>query len=203
MDNPDHKRRRLLDYNSDDFCSTEESAKALGVSLRTVQLWVEGGALQAWKTPGGHRRIIRTSLQKLLDEREAAKLDAGHTKTASVYSILLVSGDKQMQKTYLSLGSSQWRVDTLNDPFKALLRIGDIKPHLLLVDVDDSSTDAIKMIEAVLSDRRFKKIKIFAASEDKKKSAQKLGLPFNVSLIAKNASIEAVRDAIQKQLDEK
>ncbi|WP_434089560.1 MerR family transcriptional regulator [Neopusillimonas aromaticivorans] len=37
--------------------STREAADRLGVSVRTVQLWVESGVLDAWKTPGGHRRI--------------------------------------------------------------------------------------------------------------------------------------------------
>lgn len=39
------------------FCTTREAAGLLGVSVGTVQLWVESGLLQAWKTSGGHRRV--------------------------------------------------------------------------------------------------------------------------------------------------
>jgi len=46
-------------------CTTAEAARSLGVSLRTVQLWVDSGALQAWKTVGGHRRIPLESLERL------------------------------------------------------------------------------------------------------------------------------------------
>ncbi|MFM7066754.1 MAG: excisionase family DNA-binding protein, partial [Gammaproteobacteria bacterium] len=35
------------------YLSTREAADLLGVSLRTVQLWVESGTLRAWKTAGG------------------------------------------------------------------------------------------------------------------------------------------------------
>ncbi len=43
------------------FCTTREAADLLGVSVGTVQLWVESGLLQAWKTAGGHRRVLRVT----------------------------------------------------------------------------------------------------------------------------------------------
>ena len=52
---------------SEPFLTTREAAKALGISLRTAQVWVENGQLDAWKTEGGHRRISRNSVQRLLD----------------------------------------------------------------------------------------------------------------------------------------
>lgn len=45
--------------------STREASEILGVSLRTVQLWVDSGILEAWKTAGGHRRISRASVEAL------------------------------------------------------------------------------------------------------------------------------------------
>jgi excisionase family DNA binding protein len=46
------------------FCTTREAATLLGVSVGTVQLWVENGLLQAWKTAGGHRRVMRDSIAR-------------------------------------------------------------------------------------------------------------------------------------------
>ncbi len=48
------------------FCTTREAATLLGVSVGTVQLWVESGLLRAWKTAGGHRRVMRDSVERLL-----------------------------------------------------------------------------------------------------------------------------------------
>ena len=48
------------------FCTTRQAADLLGVSVGTVQLWVENGLLKAWKTAGGHRRVIRDSVDALL-----------------------------------------------------------------------------------------------------------------------------------------
>ena len=54
-------------------CTTREAAELLGVSLRTVQLWVDSGALQAWKTAGGHRRVSRQSIDALRNGQAPAQ----------------------------------------------------------------------------------------------------------------------------------
>ena len=59
-----------------DLLSTREAAQLLGISLRTAQLWVESGVLRAWKTAGGHRRILRASVEAVLAERRIAVGDA-------------------------------------------------------------------------------------------------------------------------------
>ncbi|NDI26586.1 MAG: helix-turn-helix domain-containing protein, partial [Burkholderiaceae bacterium] len=46
------------------YLSTRQSAKVLQVSLGTVQKMVELGELTAWKTRGGHRRILTSSLNQ-------------------------------------------------------------------------------------------------------------------------------------------
>lgn len=45
--------------------TTREAALRLGVSLRTVQLWVEADILPAARTPGGHRRIPHNAVEAL------------------------------------------------------------------------------------------------------------------------------------------
>lgn len=45
--------------------TTREAAMRLGVSLRTVQLWVEASILPAARTPGGHRRIPYNAVEAL------------------------------------------------------------------------------------------------------------------------------------------
>jgi excisionase family DNA binding protein len=42
-----------------EHCTTLEVARMLGMAVRSVQMMVDRGLLEGWKTPGGHRRIIR------------------------------------------------------------------------------------------------------------------------------------------------
>lgn len=52
--------------------STKVAAKLLGASVRSVQLWADSGLLRAFKTPGGHRRITRESVDDVLAARHTA-----------------------------------------------------------------------------------------------------------------------------------
>jgi len=48
------------------FYTTRTAARALGVSLRCIQLWCTQGRLRHCITPGGHRRIYPESVNKFL-----------------------------------------------------------------------------------------------------------------------------------------
>lgn len=50
------------------LCSPGEAAKILGVSPKTIQLWVDNGVLDAWKTVGGHRRVTVESVERIKRE---------------------------------------------------------------------------------------------------------------------------------------
>ncbi|QOY93007.1 GAF domain-containing protein [Massilia sp. UMI-21] len=51
----------------DPILTTSAAARMLGVATSTVQLWMESGAIPSWKTPGGHRRTRRSTIQAMLD----------------------------------------------------------------------------------------------------------------------------------------
>lgn len=68
--------------------STREASEILGVSLRTVQLWVDSGVLEAWKTVGGHRRISRASVEALLRGGGGAGRDAEAAAPAAASPLL-------------------------------------------------------------------------------------------------------------------
>ncbi|MCX7082043.1 MAG: helix-turn-helix domain-containing protein [Methylococcales bacterium] len=50
--------------------TTQDVSKEMGCSIRSVQLWVEQGLLEGWKTPGGHRRISRASFERFVASQE-------------------------------------------------------------------------------------------------------------------------------------
>src|SRR5450830_1494157 len=72
MKTADHHATNARAADRSAFCTTRPAADRIGVSHRTVQMWVENGSLQAWKTAGGHRRITNESVERLLDERHTA-----------------------------------------------------------------------------------------------------------------------------------
>lgn len=52
--------------DDDPILTTSEVARLLGVATSTVQIWMESGAIESWKTPGGHRRTRLSLVQGLM-----------------------------------------------------------------------------------------------------------------------------------------
>ena len=62
--------------DSDPTLTTRDAARLLGISVSTAQKWIESGALESWKTPGGHRRMRQSAVIALLEERTALVADS-------------------------------------------------------------------------------------------------------------------------------
>jgi len=138
-----------------DVLSTREAAERLGVALRTVQLWVEGGVLPAWKTAGGHRRISRAAVEKLIAERSQALSGQPNSAAASEnrpLRVLVVEDDPDMLKL-ICMVMEGWdlplQLRTATNGFEALLRIGDECPDVLLTDLNMPGMDGFRMISAL------------------------------------------------------
>lgn len=139
------------------FCTTREAAQLLGVSLRTAQLWVERGLLEAWKTGGGHRRISRDSINRLLaDPGERAVGSAGdHTAAAATdapLSVMVVEDEAALRRVYeltLTRWPSQPKVVTVGDGYEALVRLGLSRPDMLITDLRMPGMDGVRMLRSI------------------------------------------------------
>jgi excisionase family DNA binding protein len=143
---------------NDDVLSTREAAEQLGVALRTVQLWVESGVLPAWKTAGGHRRISRIAVERLIGERRAAL--SGDTQPAALLPVggearlrVMVVEDEPELLRLFTMVIAGWDlpidVTPACDGFEALLRMGQQCPDLLVTDLNMPGMDGFKMIESL------------------------------------------------------
>ena len=147
---------------NDDVLSTREAAERLGVALRTVQLWVEGGVLPAWKTAGGHRRISRVAVERLIDERSAALSGdsqrggltplAGSAPAGARLKLMVVEDEPDLLRLF-TLVIAGWDlpidVTPAGNGFEALLRMGQNCPDLLVTDLNMPGLDGFKMIAAL------------------------------------------------------
>ncbi len=140
------------------FCTTREAAQLLGVSLRTAQLWVERGLLEAWKTDGGHRRISRESINRLLADpgerhvrgKSAEPLAASEQNDA--LSVMVVEDEAALRRIYeltLSRWPSRPSVSTVGDGYEALVRLGLSRPDMLITDLRMPGMDGVRMLRSI------------------------------------------------------
>lgn len=134
---------------NDDVMSTREAAQILGVALRTVQLWVEGGVLPAWKTAGGHRRIAREAVLRLARERRGA---VDNTPARTRLRMLVVEDEPDLLRLYALMVES-WELpidlDLAGNGFEGLVRLGERRHDVLVTDLMMPGMDGFKMLRAL------------------------------------------------------
>ncbi|MFA5597884.1 MAG: helix-turn-helix domain-containing protein [Pusillimonas sp.] len=182
--------------------STREAADRLGVSVRTVQLWVESGALDAWKTPGGHRRIPVDSVEAMLQQRNGVGTDESHNTRNppgtedNALRVLVVEDDPHLQEIYtLVINSLPFSVDldTAGDGFGGLIKAGSKQPHVIIADLMLPGMDGFRMIRALLEMPETQATTIYVISAlTSAEIEERGGLPQSVQAIVKPAPLALI-----------
>lgn len=147
------------------FLTTRQAATLLGVSVGTVQLWVENGLLKAWKTTGGHRRVLRDSVDALLHKTPAQSLAsaAAPVQVAPALQVLVVEDDENQLRLYQAM-MNRWplalEVSYANNAISALLMMGRNPPDLLITDLVMPGMDGYGMLHILCQDAEMRHTKI-------------------------------------------
>lgn len=141
-----------------EYCTTRDAAEMLGVSLRTTQLWVDSGILEAWRTEGGHRRITIASVERLLRQNRPANETSVNAVAPSTsvdlgrLRILVVEDDNTLLKLY-RIHMAGWNmpieVMTAANGYDALVLIGREQPDLMIADLNMPGMDGFQMVRSL------------------------------------------------------
>ena len=159
---------------SDDY-STLEVARLLGMAVRSVQMMVDRGELDAWKTPGGHRRISRESVERWRASRQhrggetrPAPLDAAPAAAAaSPATVLLIEDSVHYQNLIGLLVRQQFPGVTLqvaDDGIAGLAMAGKLQPRVMIVDILLPGIDGATLITSLRSHPQFKGIQLIVVT---------------------------------------
>jgi excisionase family DNA binding protein len=164
-----------------DTYTTREVAQMLGMAVRSVQLMVDRGDLEAWKTPGGHRRIARVSVERWQVERGlrapaprpapslaetpltgpvAAATRAAPAEPAlpAPVRVLLIEDSIHHQNLVGLLLRQQFPTVELhiaNDGIAGLAMAGQLQPQVLVVDILLPGIDGGTLITSLRSHPQF------------------------------------------------
>ena len=188
-----------------DLMTTSDVAKELGVTIRSVQLWVEQGVLEGWKTPGGHRRITRASFNRI------AMVQAVHTSAPSDSSrlkVVVVEDDAEMLMLYrLTIDSWGLPIDVvlINNACEGLVSISQNTPDLLITDLIMPEIDGFAMLKVLRASQDFTPMAIVVVTAmTPQEIVDKGGLPKNIRMYGKTpVPFWEMRELMQGLIDKK
>ena len=169
-----------------EFLTTRQAALRLGFSLGTVQNMVESGALEAWKTSGGHRRIPVASIEKLLARRR--NLTPGTQDSGAPLDILIAEDDPTLQLLY-QLTMESWdlpiKLRIVGNGFEGLLQVGQQVPDILIADLMMPGMDGFEMIRNLRANPSLSRMDIIVVSAIEREEIAEKGLPADVTVMGK------------------
>lgn len=139
--------------------STAEVARRLGVSVPTVQRWVDLGVLKAWKTVGGHRRIDSTSADLFMrgrDQAEGSPPQPTAELPTRVATVLIVDDnpdDRDLLSALVAEALPGALVSVAENGFEGLVAIGRQPPDVLITDIVMPHVDGFEMLRHVATMR--------------------------------------------------
>lgn len=183
------------------FYTSREAAKILGVSITTVQLWVESGVLPAWKTAGGHRRIPSEAVNSMLAGQQTA---AAKEHPAHVHNVLIVE-DEPVQRELYRLKFAEWGLPIdlhlAEDGFEGLVMAGKYAPDLIISDLSMPGMDGFEMIRSLVQGGEIKVPAVIVVTAMNPQEIEAHGgLPQGIPVYSKPISLGVLKPFVEQIL---
>lgn len=215
-----------LPPDTPEHLTTFQVARLLGVAVRSVQLMVNREELQAWKTPGGHRRITRESLaQWLLAHPEHKKgelvdrpatapapsapaapaLPPGPSTSGRPVVLLIEDSIHYQNLVRLLMEESFPGVDlqTANDGISGMAMFGAVRPDVLVVDLMLPGIDGATLIGALRTNPAFHAARLIVVTSLTADEIQKYRFVLQgVTVIHKTDLVERLPAELQRALSD-
>lgn len=147
-----------------DFYTTHQASKFCDVYPTTVINWIREGILPAYTTPGGHRRIKKDDLIKLMKKNNMPipeeLIKSGKNR------VLVIDDDPKILKMINTVLSSEedLEVRTADSGFQAGLLISNWLPDIILLDMLMPEMDGFAVSRQLKSDEKTKDVPIIAVT---------------------------------------
>lgn len=134
--------------------SVGQVAEICRVSKKTVLNWIYDGGMKAFTTYGGHYRIWPANVKKFLD---AAGMDIPFDYVDDRTTHILVIDDdptfSNILKSAIVAELPEVEVTTTDDGYEGLMLMGELKPHLIILDIKMPKLDGFQVLELLKNKR--------------------------------------------------
>ncbi|MBA3065959.1 response regulator [bacterium] len=142
--------------------TTQDVAQLLSCDLTTVIKWVNAAKLNAYKTPGGHRRIEKADLLEFIKKYDMPMPD----ELQEVSRVLIVDDDPQfIEMTAAVLGQIEnIRLDSAKEGFEAGEKVISFNPHVVILDIKLPGIDGFEVCRRIKDREETAGVKVIAVT---------------------------------------
>lgn len=176
------------DFSSEDYCGIHYAAQLLEVSTATVESLVEKGDIEAWRTQGGHLRLLLPTVSAYVHKTNPQRvlLDAD---LRGRLSVLIVEDDEDAREIY-KIQFEDWGLaldcSFMPSALDALADISIMRPNLLITDMNMPGVDGMEMLRAIKRNPHLLAMQILVISGLPRDAIEKKGgLPPNSIYLGK------------------
>jgi excisionase family DNA binding protein len=168
----------------------------MGVHHNTIKNWIKSKQVVAFQTVGGHYRVPRREVVRLIKNRGLPVPDELQGPMGLVY---IVDDDELIRRAMDDALSDDYEVYTFNNGFEALMQIGRLKPDLLILDIYMPGIDGFAMVRKLRQDDKLGNLRVVGMSgkDVSKEDARKAGFD---EFYAKKEGLRVIVDEVKEYL---
>ena len=146
--------------------TTSDVAEYCRVTRMGVSRWIRDGKLKAYRTPGGHFRILRSDFREFL-ERFGLPVDATLYGDDERRRVLVLSGN-QGDASFIGdalESTSGYQVTWASDAYDAGIKVATLNPDLIVMEMGMTGLDTFALSSRIGRDPLSAHIKILGLVE--------------------------------------
>src|SRR5687768_1596919 len=135
-----------------DIFSTHDAARICRVTPMTVIRWIKEGKLPAFKTAGGHRRILRQDLDRFCRSRGIPFAPDGEQSAGRILVVDPDSGVRDLVADAARAVDETLVIELAGDAFAAGRLVSSFRPNLIFLDQKLPGIDALDLVSMLTRD---------------------------------------------------
>ena len=147
------------------FFTTSEVAKYCAVTNDGVLKWIKSGKLRAFSTPGGHYRISAEDFREFLGKFDIPIDETFFRGNQRQRTVLVVDDEPNIRdivRRLLKELEPELRVEEAADGYEASIKIGNLTPDLVIMDVMMPRVDGISLCKSIRENPQTSQVKVLA-----------------------------------------
>jgi excisionase family DNA binding protein len=147
------------------FFTTSEVARYCAVTNDGVLKWIKSAKLRAFSTPGGHYRVSAEDFREFLEKYDIPIDEAFFRGSQKERTVLVVDDEPNIRdivRRLLKELEPDLRVEEACDGYEAGIKIGNLRPDLVIMDVMMPRVDGISLCKSIRENNETAGIKVLA-----------------------------------------